>query len=218
MIPLDLPILVLGVAGGLIVAFRARDRLTVVIGLWAAGITAAYSLIQYKTPWIVVNMLVPLALLGGLLMAELWRSRIRLAVPLIVVAAIAVNGYQAIDLNFNRYDDQTEAYVYVHSTRDMLAMIDEIQATAARAGTGKDTGIVFMTPEYWPLPWYFRDYPKAGFFGSIVDTQEAMIVANVNQEAELTPKIQGSYELFGQYNLRPGVDLALYIRADIPRE
>jgi uncharacterized protein (TIGR03663 family) len=218
MIPLDLPILVLGVAGGLVVAFQARDRLSVVIGLWAAGITAAYSLIQYKTPWIVVNMLVPLALLGGLLAAELWRSRLRLAVPLIVVAAVAVNGYQAIDLNFYRYDDQGEAYVYVHSTRDMLALIDEIEATAARAGTGRDTGIVIMAPEYWPLPWYFRDYPKAGFFGQIVDTQEAMIVANVNQEAELAPKIQGAYELVHQYNLRPGVDLALYVRTDIPRE
>ena len=126
MIPLDLPILALGVAGGLIVAIRARNRLTVIIGLWAAGITTAYSLIQYKTPWIVVNMLIPLALLAGLAVEELWHSRARLAVPVVVVAALAASGYQAIDLNFNRYDDQTEAYVYVHSTRDMLALVDEI--------------------------------------------------------------------------------------------
>ncbi|HEY6013358.1 MAG TPA: flippase activity-associated protein Agl23 [Candidatus Limnocylindrales bacterium] len=217
MIPLDLPILLLGVAGGLIVAIRARDRLSVTIGLWAAGITTAYSLIQYKTPWIVVNMLIPLALLAGLAIAELWRSRLRVAAPVLVVVALAVSGYQAVDLNFNRYDDQTEAYVYVHSTRDMLSLIDEIEATAARAGTGKETGIVFVTPDYWPLPWYFRDYPRAGFFGQIVDTQEAMIVANVTQEAELAPKLAGRYDLVRQYNLRPGVDLALYVRTDIPK-
>ncbi len=139
MIPLDLPILALGVIGGLIVAIRARDRLSVIVGLWAAGITTAYSLIQYKTPWIVVNMLVPLALLAGLAVAELWRSRFRLAAPLVVVVALAVSGYQAIDLNFNRYDDQTEAYVYVHSTRDMLALVDEIETIGDRAGTGRDT-------------------------------------------------------------------------------
>ena len=99
----------------------------------------------------------------------------------------------------------------------MLNLIDEIEATAERAGTGKQTGIVFVTPEYWPLPWYFRDYPRAGFFGQIVDTQEAMIVARVDQEAELAPKIAGKYDRVGQYNLRPGVDLALYVRTDIPK-
>jgi hypothetical protein len=77
---------------------------------------------------------------------------------------------------------------------------------------------VFVTPDYWPLPWYFRDYPRAGFFGQIVDTQEAMIVANVNQEAELEPKIAGTYDKVGTYNLRPGVDLVLYVRSDIPKE
>ena len=223
MIPLDLPILVLGVAGGLVVAFRAQDRLSVVIGLWAAGITTAYSLIQYKTPWIVVNMLVPLALLGGLLAAELWRSRLRLAVPLVIVAAVAINGYQAIDLNFNRYDDQTEAYVYVHSTRDMLAMIEDIEAIGVRAGTGRDTGIAFVTEEYWPLPWYFRNDSKAVFWGKIDDgpivTDPApIVVANVKQEADLAPKIAGTYDLLRQYNLRPGVDLAVYVRSDIPKE
>lgn len=219
MIPADLAILGLGLIGGLIAAIRARDRLWVVIGLWAAGITAAYSMIQYKTPWIALNMLLPLALLGGLAVSELWRSRrLRLGVPVVLAAAILGSGYMTMDLNYNRYDDETYGYVFVHSTRDMLRLIDEIEATAERAGTGQETGIVFVTPDYWPLPWYFRDYPKAGFFGSIVETEEAMIVANVNQEAELAPSIEGRYDRVDAFNLRPGVDLALYVRNDIPKE
>ncbi len=217
MIPLELPILLLGVAGGLVAAIRAHDRLWVTVGLWAAGIASAYSIIQYKTPWIITNMLLPLALLAGLAISELWRSRFRLGVPIVLGAALAVSAYQAVDLNFYHYDDQAYSYVYVHSTRGMLAMVDEIESTAARAGTGKQTGIVFVTPDYWPLPWYFRDYPRAGFFGEIVDTQEAMIVANVNQEADLAPKVAGKYDRVGQFNLRPGVDLALYVRSDIPK-
>ena len=218
MIPTELPILLLGLVGGLIAAIQARDRLWVVIGLWAAGITAVYSIIQYKTPWIILNMLLPLALLGGLAVSEMWRARrLRLGVPVVLGAAALLSGYQAIDLNYVHYDDETYPYVFVHSTRDMLNLIDEIEATAELAGTGKQTGIVFVTPDYWPLPWYFRDYPRAGFFGSIVDTSEAMIVANVNQEAELEPKIAGTYDKVGTYNLRPGVDLALYVRNDVPK-
>lgn len=45
-----------------------------------------------------------------------------------------------------------------------------------------------------------------------------MIVANVNQEAELAPSVEGRYEQVGTYNLRPGVDLALYVRNDVPKE
>jgi uncharacterized protein (TIGR03663 family) len=219
MVPLDVVILALGVIGGLIAAIRAPSRLWVVIGLWTAGITTVYSIIPYKTPWILLNMVLPLALLGGLAVAELWRvPRWRPGVPVVLGAAVLLSGYQAIDLNYRHYDDPSQAYVFVHSTREMLAMIDVIEATADRAGTGLETGIVFTTPEYWPLPWYFRDYPRAGFFGKIVPTEEAMIVANVNQEAELASTLAGRYSRIGQYNLRPGVDLALYLRNDIPKE
>lgn len=219
MIPLDLPILVLGVAGGLVAAIRAPSRLWVVIGLWAAGITTAYSIISYKTPWIVLNMLVPLALLAGLAVAELWSRRsIRLGAPLVLGAAVLASGYQAIDLNYVHYDDERYDYVFVHTTRDMFNLLEEIDATAERAGTGLETGVVIVSPDYWPLVWYLRDYPRAGFFGSIVETEEAMIVANVNQEAELAPQIEAEYDRVGAYNLRPGVDLVLYVRSDIPRE
>ena len=218
MIRSELPILLLGVGGGLIAAIRAPSRLWVVIGLWAAGITAAYSIIQYKTPWITLNMLLPLALLAGLAIDTLWSARsLRLGVPVVLGAAVVLSGYQAIDLNFRHYDDETYPYVFVHSTRDMLNLVDQIEATAALAGTGTETGVVIVSPDYWPLPWYLRDYPRAGFFGTIVETEEAMIVANVNQEAELAPAIDGRYDRAGTFNLRPGVDLVLFIRTDVPR-
>jgi hypothetical protein len=42
-----------------------------------------------------------------------------------------------------------------------------------------------------------------------------MVVANVNQEAELAPALADRYERVGTYNLRPGVDLVLFLRTDI---
>ena len=213
----ELPILLLGVAGGLIAAIRAPSRLWVVIGLWAAGITAAYSIIQYKTPWIVLNMLVPLALLAGLAVTTIWQRRsLRLGVPVALAAAMAISGYQAIDLNYRHYDDETYPYVFVHSTRELLSLVSEIETIAERAGTGQETGVAIVSPDYWPLPWYLRDYPGAVFWGTITETDAAMIVANVNQEAELTPTLGDQYVRLGTYNLRPGVDLALFVRADVP--
>ncbi len=215
MLRADGPILVLGAIGGLIAAVRGRDRVSVFIGLWALGITAAYSLIQYKTPWIVLNMLVPLALLAGIAIREATQSaRWRRVAPAVLAGAVLLSGYQAVDLNFRHYDDETYPYVFVHTTRQALALVDRIEQTAARAGTGRQTGITFVTPDYWPLPWYMRDYPQAIFHGKVVETAEPMIVANVKQEAELAPFATG-YTRAGTYNLRPGVDLVLYVRSDL---
>lgn len=218
MFPIDAAILVLGIVGGLVAAIRVPSRLWVVVGLWALGITAALSIPQYKTPWIILNMLPPLALLAGLAIDQVWRSRrFRLVAPGILGVAVLYSGYFAVDLNYNRYDDEAYPYVFVHSTRDMLRLVDDIEAIAERAGTGTQTGVVVTSPQYWPLPWYFRHWPRAGFFGSIVDTEEAVIVGAIEQEAELVAKFGAGYERVGVYNLRPGVDLVLFVRKDVPR-
>jgi predicted membrane-bound mannosyltransferase len=214
----EVHILVLGIAGGLIAAWRGRDRLDVFFGLWALGITLAYSLITYKTPWIAVNMIVPLAIVGGIAVREIVLTvrseRLRWIGAAGFVGLVAISAYQATDLSFTHYDDETYGYVTVHTTRDVYGLIDETNAVAGRAGEDLN-GIVFVSSDYWPLPWYYRDNPKAGFFGQIVDTNEAVIVANVNQDAEVAARFGDGYVRTTQYQLRPGVDLAVWVRADL---
>jgi uncharacterized protein (TIGR03663 family) len=216
----DAPILILGTIGGIMAAIQGRDRLWVFIGLWALGITLAYSFISYKTPWIVLNMLVPLALLGGLAIREAARApRWRPVAVGAVVLATAASAFLAYDLNFVNYDTddgQRYPYVYVHSTREMLTMLDQIEDIATEQGTGTDTGITIVSPDYWPLPWYLRDYPKAGFWGRLEDVtlDQPVIIANANQREQLEPLIAGRFEQAGTYKLRPGVDLDVYVRTD----
>jgi predicted membrane-bound mannosyltransferase len=221
----DPVILILGFTGGLLVAWRGSDRVQVYFGLWALGITAAYSLISYKVPWIALNMLIPLAILGGIAISEAFaylrtvRSRAPLAVGAAALAAcIGISAYQAIDLNFQNYDtEQGYPYVFVHTTRDALAMVDETErlAGAAAAAGATELGITFVTPEYWPLPWYYRANRLAGFFGDITPTEQAMIVARVDQEAEVLSATEDRYQRRGTYTLRPGVELVLWVRSDL---
>ena len=115
----DAPILILGTIGGLIAAIQGRSRLWVFIGLWALGITLAYSLHFVQDAWIVLNMLVPLALLGGLAVREAallprWRP---VAVGAVVLAT-AASAFLAYDLNFVNYDtDDARATRTSTSTR-----------------------------------------------------------------------------------------------------
>ncbi len=217
----DAPILILGTIGGLLAAIQGRDRLWVFIGLWALGITLAYSYISYKTPWIALNMLLPLALLGGFAIRQAARlPRWRPVAVGAVVLATAASAFLAYDLNYVNYDTDSPRYpyVYVHSTREMLTMLDKIEDIAAEQGTGTDTGITIVSPDYWPLPWYLRDYPKAGFWGRLEDVplDQPIIIANTNQREQLAPLIAGQFEQAGTYKLRPGVELDVYVRTGEP--
>jgi uncharacterized protein (TIGR03663 family) len=219
----DPVILILGFVGGLLVAWRGSDRIAVFIGLWALGITLAYSVISYKVPWIALNMLIPLAILGGIAISEAAaylrsaRSRRLWAFgAAALVGCIGLSTYQAVDLNFNRYDDEhAYPYVFVHTTREALALVAETERVAAAAGDAPELGITFVTPEYWPLPWYYRDNPLAGFFGRVTTTEQAMIVARADQETDLRAAINDGYEAKGTYTLRPGVELVLWVRNDL---
>jgi uncharacterized protein (TIGR03663 family) len=219
----DAPILLLGFVGGVLVAWRSPSLSAVFTGLWALGMTLAYSLITYKTPWIALNMLVPLAILAGIAVPELvvatarrvpsFSAR-RTGAAAVAAAALAFSTLLAYDMNFVRYDDETYPYVFVHTTREAVALVDETKRIAAAHAGGERPGITVMSPEYWPLPWYYRDYPEAVFHSAIVETEEEMIVARADQEADpaLQAIVNGRYQRRGAYTLRPGVELLLFVR------
>lgn len=220
-------VLVLGGLGALIAVWRANNRLAIFLSLWSFGLLAAYSLVGYKTPWITLNFIVPLALTSGYTLdvayqklREFGQPRLLIVVAVLVVATCA---YQVYQLNFVHYDDDQLPYVYAHTKREMLSMIDEIDRIGKRMGTGTDTGIALVSPDYWPLPWYFRDYKKVGYYQQIVPTNEPIIIGSMAQEEQLKKTFGDRYVLInsgvdeGAYPLRPGVDLLLYVRKDVAR-
>ena len=72
------------------------------------------------------------------------------------------------------------------------------------------------SPDYWPLPWYLRDFPNAGYWGKVVPpTQEALVIGEDTQEYELKQMLDDKYERTGTYELRPGAVLVVYVRRDL---
>jgi len=137
--------------------------------------------------------------------------------------ALAVSSYQMYELNFVDYDNDQYAYVYAHTRRELLQMVAEIDRISNRLGTGPDTGIAMVSPDYWPLPWYLRDYKRVGYYQQIVPTNEPMVIASTIQEDQLKLAYNDRYVLVrsdkddGSFALRPGVDLLLYVRKDVAK-
>jgi hypothetical protein len=165
--------------------------------------------------------LLPIIIMAGYFLGQWFElgtidqsAPLRVFVIFTLVLAAAVSCYEAIDLSFFSYDNDAIPYVYAHTRRDFLGLVDEIETVASHNPAGKRMGITIMSPEHWPLPWYLRDYPNSGYFGRVVSTSEPIIVAQPDQSEEIETKMGNLYRRFHSYELRPGVWLVLYLRRD----
>jgi uncharacterized protein (TIGR03663 family) len=219
LLQLEAPLLVLGAIGAVIAFWKAKHRFAMFAALWAWGLLAAYTLIPYKTPWLAVNFILPLCIIGGYAIGELARLKDsfgRKIAAFLATISVGTAAYQSIDLNFYSYDDNEKAYVYAHTVRDVYRLIYEVKRAAEISGEGKDASILIVAPEYWSLPWYFREYPGAAFYGSITPSTTAeIIIGSTEQAAELEREYGKHHSFAGTYTLRPGVELELFVRKDI---
>ncbi|HET9363571.1 MAG TPA: flippase activity-associated protein Agl23 [Candidatus Angelobacter sp.] len=209
------PILIMGALGTLVALFRAHRRLIVFCAFWNMGIFCAYSLVPYKTPWLVLSLILPLVLMTGYLIEEMYQPGLRAFTFVLVGGAACFSLYQAIDVSFIHYDDDSYAYVYAHTNRDFLSLIKEIDMIAAANPAKKDIGISVVSPEHWPMPWYLRDYTHVGYWGHIVPTSEPIVIALEPQVPEVEQQLGSNYRLYSTHQLRPGNTLVMFVRKDI---
>ncbi|HEY0365204.1 MAG TPA: flippase activity-associated protein Agl23 [Pyrinomonadaceae bacterium] len=224
------PLLFLGAAGAAIAVLRPKNSFALFCALWSFGLIAAYSLVAYKTPWLVLNFIVPLALIAGYTIQAIYEISRELKIPVfsavagvavsvILLVGVGVAVYQSIDLNFFNYDNDAEYYVYVyaHTTRSTLDLVNEVERIA-KENSGTSTGITIVSPDYWPLPWYFRNFTRVGYYGRMAAASEPVIIANANQKDEVDANYGQFYQQVpgprpgGTFQLRPGVELLLYQR------
>jgi predicted membrane-bound mannosyltransferase len=212
--------------GAVFVVFKPKNSFALFSALWAFGLIAAYSLVPYKTPWLVLNFIVPLTLIAGYAVQrifELEQGQLRLPV-IILIAAILIGGYQTVDLNFVNYDNDNQYYVYVyaHTRRETKQLVDEIDRIARQGPDDGRTGITIVSREYWPLPWYLRHYSRVGYYGRMTPTNEPIIIASDDQRAEMDATFGNLYTVVPSgaadeaFILRPGVKLLLYVRRTGP--
>ena len=70
--------------------------------------------------------------------------------------------------------------------------------------------IKVISEEYWPLPWYLRQFESVGYWNEMTDDPDAsVIIVSAKLQAVLEAKISRAYQV--EYRgLRPGVILLIY--------
>ena len=216
-------IVVLAVAGTARALWR-RDRFAMFLAGWGGAILLAYSAIPYKTPWLVLNAVLPLALLGGTVFAGGPRAvgatgdgrthgARRWPACLLFALGAAMTACRAYRVSFVRYDDdRSSELVYVQTRRDVNRLVARIEDFARSRPEGRDLPIEILSPDYLPLNWYLRDFTDVGYFGKVTESPGAPVVIARSDAADQVEVLLGSGYSRRTYPLRPGVDLCLFLR------
>jgi uncharacterized protein (TIGR03663 family) len=188
-----------------------------------------YSAIPYKTPWIMlgfVHGLILLAGIGAVALIDIKGSGlVRGAALAILVLGCAHLALQSYLSNTVYYADTANPYVYAHPTDDGLDVVARIQDVAAVHPEGNDMYIEVISPEhdYWPLPWYLREFSHVGWWGEVdMEVPAApLIIAKPAVEPALLRKLYevpppGERDLYvplldSYAELRPTVEIRGYV-------
>lgn len=132
------------------------------LGATAFGLIVAYSLIPYKTPWLILDMLLPLALCFGLLLDQAgdWLQGDWKPLPALAVGGVlAVSAAMCLQLNFRDHTDFNEPYVYVQTSGDVNRLLGHLETLVDRHPEQRNVPILVLTEGPWPLPWLLGEFP-----------------------------------------------------------
>ena len=145
----EVPILIAGI-GGVWHASKHRSVFTDLLLWWSFTSWAIYAVANEKVPWLLVHICLPLALLGGVWLANLRLPRVAWIGGLALGAFFSLRGDYA--MIFQRAGDNAEPILYAQTPDAFRDTIEQMLGD-----TRGDVRNLWMDNErQWPSVWYFR--------------------------------------------------------------
>lgn len=232
----ELPVLILSIFGIILVFLNKTRQLSVqflrIVALFSLLLLVIYSIIPYKTPWNLLNFYFGLIILAGYGAWELMRHLKNQWARIILWSAYVFVGtyliMQDVYGNFIQSADPSNPYVYAHTSADLLNLTGRIGELTDVHPDGKlmTIHVICTNHDYWPLPWYLREYPNVGWWDRI-DPEiplAPLIIISPDLENDLVRKMYTLPEPGKKYlyvplleagtELRPGTGILSYVRMD----
>jgi uncharacterized protein (TIGR03663 family) len=160
-----------------------------------------FSCLPYKTPWLALAWLLPLALLAGRGAAALARSSrarpaLRFAVATVALGLLGAESYARCLLHPVAPGNP---FAYSPGSPDLERL------SRALAATPSSQLVQVVATDYWPLPWTLRRHTRVGFWTTPPATlRPGLLLAGPEQLGALADAAP-----FESYEVRPGVFIFL---------
>jgi len=192
------------------------------IALYTILLTLTYSAISYKTPWCMLSFLHGMILSAGIgagaLLRVFNRRWMQAAISSLLVLGAAHLVWQAWLASYVYESDRRNPYVYAQTVPDIIELVDQVKALSKLHPDGDQMLLKVMVPEsdYWPLPWYLRQFKRVGWWDHLPeDPYAAVMIVGAKFCPSLDAKSKPSWTGLGIYGLRPGALMQLYVQADL---
>ena len=202
----ELPLVLLALVGT-IFAYKNRHNLFVKnMAIWFVLIFLIYSLIGYKTPWLIVNISVPMIMMASIGVKSIYNRRIMLAIFRLSVIYLV---FFSLYLNFVHTWEKDNYFAYVHTDSDVLNLVKE-----TNLNYGPREKILIVSDTYWPLPFYF-DNKKVEYLDKIdnVTFNKNYDYYIVKKEIFVNSTLPNGYK-YREYKLRDDVPLDLVYKIE----
>ncbi len=201
---------------GFFAAVPAQNRELRWLCLYGLASFTAYSLIPYKTPWCIINLLWPFFFVLGQLAENLALSTDRRVVYAVGLLLAWTPLRDCWRLNFDRPTFDFERYAYVHTHPDINKLLRAVRALVREDPLQRQMHGLVLT-EAFPLIWELNEFPNITYIaeGANVENYDAdFVLLPAQRELEFEDRVFGIY-FKESCRLRNGIARGwLYLAAD----
>ena len=153
-----------------------------------------YTYLSHKVPWLLLHILLPFTIPSAMFLNKLIENKAKYAVFVIIAITLVIS----VNLNFINYENDREGLVYVQTKSETLELVELLKNALQK---GEDVKISEPESDYWPLPWYLRDY-DVSYSTKIPERFEGILVVSERN-------VKTAVEKFGvtpsyMFEIRPG--------------
>ena len=133
------------------------------LAIYGVGTLAAYSIMNYKTPWCIISIVWPFLFTFGaalLIVPQAYRRITTIILGVVMTASLG----STVWLNYFRCTTDTEPYVYVQTYNDIRKFTDPLLTLARRDPAAYHLSGLILRPSAYPLPWILGDFSAVGYY------------------------------------------------------
>ncbi len=189
----ELPVLIFGIAG-IIHYFKKNNLFMIFIGYWAITNFIIYSYLQEKVPWLILNPLLPLAIIAAAYLGErlsgLKFNSWGIAAVIFLVISSSYFVYSSVLLNYYNYTSPAEPLIQAAQPpqrfSEFLDKINEISAQYQNRSTELQLTDVEMETQFL---WYMRHFTSIKWRVSIDSELTAPLIVVHDSDEKHEPDI-----------------------------
>ncbi|MBT8036645.1 MAG: TIGR03663 family protein [Verrucomicrobiae bacterium] len=196
---------------------RHQEDITRFLAFSAIFHILIYSTISYKTPWLMCLPWAHVCLLAGLSFRGFsqWKTPIQAVATLVLIGVIFQQNRLTRYATGRFANDARNPYAYAPTSRDVESIRTWMRDLTQHLPPAALEPVAVVGTEYWPLPWYLRDFDAIGYWPEPTPavSQCPLVFAMPEMADDLQIQLEKSHVALPR-TLRSHVPVILFLRND----